>query len=130
MAVQPMSVGAPQTTPFGHGARVATVCGKSQGQFPLFSQLRDGVCDLFVDFEYATSALNHLELEFLVSDLSLGLKRKDKPEISVFSTSFPHHGRGRLNGSLILHIQCGMCKDNILRASLLDVWNPKLVYCS
>ena len=58
----------------------------------------DGIHDLFVDFEYATKAVNkcsnHLELEFLVSDLSPRLKRKDGPEISVFSTWFPHHRRG------------------------------------
>ena len=89
-----MSAEVRQPTPVGHDARVASACGKSQGRIPLFSQLRDGVCDLFVDFEYVTSALNHLELEFLVSDMSLGLKRKDGSEISVFSIRFPHHRGG------------------------------------
>ena len=42
----------------GHGARVAAACGKSQGRIPLFSQMRDDVRDLFVDFEYVTSAVN------------------------------------------------------------------------
>ena len=41
-----------QPTPLGHKARVATVCGKSQDRITLFSQMLDGVCDLFVDFEY------------------------------------------------------------------------------
>ena len=58
MAVQPMSVSLWQTTPPGHGVRVAAAYGKSQGQIPLFSQLFDGVRDLFVDFEYATNTVN------------------------------------------------------------------------
>ena len=64
MAVQPMSVGVRQTTPPGHGVRVAAACGKSQGQIPLFSQLFDGVRDLFVDVEYATNALNKCSKPF------------------------------------------------------------------
>ena len=32
--------------------------GKSQGRIPLFSQLLDGVCDLCVDFDYVTRAVN------------------------------------------------------------------------
>ena len=98
MVVQPMSVGVRQTTPLGHGVRVAAACGKSQGQIPLFSQLFDGVCDLFVDFKYATNAVNKCSEPFgigvLVSDLSLGLKRKGGPEISVVFTWFPHHRCG------------------------------------
>ena len=58
MAVQPMSVGVWQPTPPGHDVRVAIACGKCQGQIPLFSQLLDGVCDLFVDFDYVTRAVN------------------------------------------------------------------------
>ena len=58
MVVQPMSVGVRQPTLPGHGVRVAAACGKSQGQIPLFSQLFDGVRDLFVDVEYATNAVN------------------------------------------------------------------------
>ena len=58
MAVHPMSTGVQQPTPLDHGARVAIACGTSQGRIPLFSQLLDGVCDLFVDFEYATSVVN------------------------------------------------------------------------
>ena len=77
-----------------------------------------------------TSTLNHLELEFLVSDLSLGLKPKDVSEISVFFIWFPHHRCGWLNGNLIVHIQCGTCKYDIFTASLLVVWNPELVHCS
>ena len=32
--------------------------GKPQGRIPLFSPMLDGVRDLFVDFEYVTSAMN------------------------------------------------------------------------
>ena len=58
MAGQPMSAEVRQPTPPGHSARVAAACGKSQGRIPLFSQMLDGVRDLFVDFEYARSAVN------------------------------------------------------------------------
>ena len=64
MVVQPLSVGVWQPTPPVHGVRVAIVCGKSQGQIPLFSQLFDGVRDLFVDFEYATNAMNKCSKPF------------------------------------------------------------------
>ena len=57
MAVQPMNVSVRQPTLPSHGVRVAAACGKSQGQIPLFSQLFDGVRDLFVDVEYATNAV-------------------------------------------------------------------------
>ena len=92
MAVQPMSIGVQQPTPPGRDVRVAVACGKSQGQIPLFSQLLDGVRDLFVDFEYATNAVNKCSEPFgigvPVSDLSLGLKSKGGPEISMFFTWF------------------------------------------
>ena len=58
IAGQPMSAEVRQPKPPGHSARVAAACGKSQGRIPLFSQMRDGVRDLFVDFEYVTSAVN------------------------------------------------------------------------
>ena len=58
MAVQPMSVGVRQPMLPGHSVRVAAACGKSRGQIPLFSQLFDGVRDLFVDVEYTTNAVN------------------------------------------------------------------------
>ena len=58
MAAQPMSADVRQPTPPCHDTRVATAYGKFQGRIPLFSQLLDGVRDLFVDFEYATSAMN------------------------------------------------------------------------
>ena len=57
-AAQRMSADVWQPTPPVHDARVSLACGKSQGRIPLFSQLLDGVRDLFVDFEYATSAVN------------------------------------------------------------------------
>ena len=58
MVGQPMSAEVQQPTPPGHGARVATAFGKSQGRIPLFSQMIDGIRDLFVDFEYVRSAVN------------------------------------------------------------------------
>ena len=70
-AAQPMSTEVQQPTHLGHNARAASMCGKSQGRIPLFSQLRDGVCDLFVDFKYVTSAMNKCSEPFGigVSDL-------------------------------------------------------------
>ena len=58
MVVQPISAGVQQPTPPSHGARVIAACVKSHGRILLFSHLLDGVRDLFVDFEYATSAVN------------------------------------------------------------------------
>ena len=53
-----MSADVWQPAPPCHDARVAATYGKVQGRIPLSSQLLDGVGDLFVDFEYATSAVN------------------------------------------------------------------------
>ena len=58
MAAQPMSTDVQQPTPPCHDVRVAVAYCKFQGRIPLFSQLLDGVRDLFVDFEYVTSAVN------------------------------------------------------------------------
>ena len=71
MAVQPMSVGVRQPTPPGHGVRVAAACGKSQGQIPLFSQLFDGVWDLFIDLEYTTNVVNEYSEPFGIGVPSL-----------------------------------------------------------
>ena len=58
MANQPMSTDVRQPTPPCHDARVGAAYGKFQVRIPLFSRLLDGVRDLFVDFEYVTSAVN------------------------------------------------------------------------
>ena len=58
MAAQPMSANVRQPTPPCHNARVVAAYGKFQGGIAVFSQLLDGVQDLFVDFEHATSAMN------------------------------------------------------------------------
>ena len=58
MAAQLMSADVQQPTPLGHGGKVATACDKSHGRIPLLSHLLDGSRDLFVDFEYATRAMN------------------------------------------------------------------------
>ena len=78
MAVQPMSVSVRQPMPPGHDVRVAAACGKCQGQIPLFSQLLDGVHDLFVDFEYATNAMNKCSEPFGVG--VPGLKPEPRSE--------------------------------------------------
>ena len=58
MANQPMSTDVRQPTPPCHDASVGAAYGKFQVRIPLFSRLLDGVRDLFVDFEYVTSAAN------------------------------------------------------------------------
>ena len=98
MAVQPMSVGVWQPTPFGHDVRVAAACGKCQGQIPLFSQLLDGVRDLFVDFEYATNVVNKCSKPFGIGVPGLRPEPRSKTHgptsnISVFHM-VPHHCRG------------------------------------
>ena len=63
-----------QPTPPAHDARVASECGKSQGQIPLSSQLLDGICVLFVNFKYATSAVNKFFEPFGIGDPGLRLE--------------------------------------------------------
>ena len=68
-----------QPKPPGHGPRVAAACGKSQGRIPLFSQMRDGVRDLFVDFECVTSAVNECSEPFGIG--APGLRPEPRAEM-------------------------------------------------
>ena len=80
MAVQPMSASVRQPTPPSHDVRVAAACGKSQGQIPLFSQLFDGVRDLFVDFKYATNAVNNCSEPFGIEVPGLRLEPRSETQ--------------------------------------------------
>ena len=68
-----------QPTPPGHSTRVVVACGKSQGQIALFSQMLDGVHNLFVNFEYTTSAVDKCSKPVGIG--VLGLKPKHRAEM-------------------------------------------------